>query len=198
MEATDLKAITDSLFKDNGDGVRLAKIVSAEGITGKVCCDSRRVNKGDVFVAVRGVEADGHDFIDEAVGRGAAVVVAEQAISAPEGVKLVQVANSAAALGYLAQAAYGRPTEQMKVLGVTGTNGKTTVAYLVREILRSAGVSCGMLGTVEYNLGDGRVIKADNTTRSTTAIATINTSPSNNPIFASLLTIAPPARFINY
>ncbi len=164
MEATGLKATTDSRSEDNSDVVRLAKIVSAEGITGKVCCDSRRVSKGDVFVAVRGVQADGHDFIAEAVGRGATTVVVERPISAPQGVKLVQVENSAAALGYLAQAAYGGPTEQMKVLGVTGTNGKTTVAYLVREILRSAGLNCGMVGTVEYNLGDGRVIKADNTT----------------------------------
>ena len=106
----------------------------------EVCCNSRKVQSGDVFVAIRGVEFDGHDFIGQAV------------------------ANSAAALGELAQAAAGQPSRELTSLAVTGTNGKTTVAYLVRWILNSTGLSCGMVGTIEYDTGGGEPIPAGNTT----------------------------------
>ncbi|MCK5269352.1 MAG: UDP-N-acetylmuramoyl-L-alanyl-D-glutamate--2,6-diaminopimelate ligase [Sedimentisphaerales bacterium] len=129
-----------------------------------LCCNSRKVQNGDVFVAVRGVEFDGHDFITQAVERGASVIIAERSVEVPESVKLVKVANSAVALGELAQAAAGQPSRELTSLAVTGTNGKTTVAYLTRWILNSAGLSCAMVGTIEYDLGGGEPIPASNTT----------------------------------
>ena len=137
--------------------------VGVEGlrISGRVCCDSRSVREGDVFVAVRGACVDGHECVGEAVKRGAAVVVSERAVA---GVDSLVVADSAAVLGDLAQSSYGWPGRELKVLGVTGTNGKTTVAYLVRAMLNEAGIGCGMFGTVEYDVGGGVVFCADNTT----------------------------------
>ncbi len=129
---------------------------------GHVVCDSRQAAPGDIFVAVRGVQVDGHDFIQQAIERGAAIVVAER--GEWRGAEVVRVKNSAAALGELAQAAAGRPSEALKVLGVTGTNGKTTVTYMVRAMLRAAGLGCGLMGTVEYDVGAGRTITANNTT----------------------------------
>lgn len=126
--------------------------------------DSRFVRPGGVFVAVRGVHSDGHDFVEQAVAAGAAVVVAERPVPVPAGVRLVQVENSAAALGVLAQAAWGEPASALMVLGVTGTNGKTTVACLTQQILKSAGIGCGLLGTVSYDVGQGEPLQAANTT----------------------------------
>jgi UDP-N-acetylmuramoyl-L-alanyl-D-glutamate--2,6-diaminopimelate ligase len=130
----------------------------------EVCCNSRKVQSGDVFVAVRGVEFDGHDFIAQAVERGASIVIAERLVEVPDSVKLIKVANSAAVLGELAQAAAGQPSRELTSLAVTGTNGKTTVAYLTRWISNSAGLSCAMVGTIEYDLGAGEPTPASNTT----------------------------------
>lgn len=142
----------------------LEGLLNRESVTGKVTCDSRAVEAGDIFVAVRGVQVDGHDFIVDAVEKGAAAVVTEREVALPEAVRQVRVEDSAEALGYLAQKLRGNPASQLKMLGVTGTNGKTTVAYLVRSILQVEGMGCGVVGTVEYDVGDGRIHKADNTT----------------------------------
>ncbi len=130
-------------------------------LSGRVCSDSRLVQPGDVFVAVRGVNVDGHDYIKEVERAGAALVVSQKPVSVlcPQ----ITASNSAAELGRLAQAAAGNPSKRLDVLGVTGTNGKTTVAYLVRAMLAAGRRRCGMVGTVEYDLG-GKVIAADNTT----------------------------------
>jgi len=139
-------------------------LLQSDRVTGKVVCDSRAVEAGDLFVAVRGVQVDGHEFIDAAVQQGAAAVVTERAMALPAEVKQVCVADSAEALGYLAQKWRGNPAAQLMMLGVTGTNGKTTVAYLVRSILQAEGLGCGVVGTVEYDVGEGKVANADNTT----------------------------------
>ncbi len=134
------------------------------GLSGRVCCDSRQVSRGDVFVAVRGRQVDGHDFIPQAMEKGAAVIVSEKDVQTPAGVVAIKVSNSQFVLGELAQAWAGEPARQLTRLAVTGTNGKTTVAYLVRHILNRAGVKCGMIGTVEYDLGGGEIVAAGNTT----------------------------------
>src|SRR5262245_10520931 len=90
--------------------------------------DSRKVKKGCVFIAVKGTAADGHQFIDKAIEAGAATVVCETMPSKQEGIVYVEVENSAAAAGYIAHSFFGQPSEKMKVVGVTGTNGKTTIA----------------------------------------------------------------------
>ncbi|WP_428262301.1 bifunctional UDP-N-acetylmuramoyl-L-alanyl-D-glutamate--2,6-diaminopimelate ligase MurE/UDP-N-acetylmuramoyl-tripeptide--D-alanyl-D-alanine ligase MurF [Haliangium sp.] len=128
--------------------------------------DSRRVEPGDVFVAMRGRRSDGRAFVAQAVARGAHALVLEAPIpeaelSAP--VTQVIVPHAAEALGVLAARQAGRPGERMGLIGITGTNGKTTCAYLVEAMLRGAGRSPGVIGTVSYRYGD-RVVPAPYTT----------------------------------
>lgn len=128
-----------------------------------MACDSRQVRPGWLFTAIPGNKLNGAAFIEDAVTRGAAAVVAEQAVPPLKDVTVIRVPNAREALARLASAFYGRPSARLKVAGVTGTNGKTTVTYLVRDILESAGLPCGLIGTVEYRLGN-RVIPAARTT----------------------------------
>jgi UDP-N-acetylmuramoyl-L-alanyl-D-glutamate--2,6-diaminopimelate ligase len=130
-------------------------------VTG-VCCDSRRVRPGDLFVAVRGTRDDGLRHLGQAVERGAAVVVAETA-PPPSGPRWVQVRDARAALGRLACAFQGHPSRALDVHAVTGTNGKTTVAGLTRDLLAAAGRATGLISTVQYSWGE-RVIAAGRTT----------------------------------
>jgi UDP-N-acetylmuramoyl-L-alanyl-D-glutamate--2,6-diaminopimelate ligase len=126
--------------------------------------DSRRITKGSLFIAIKGVSADGHQFIEKTVASGAVAVVAEQLPAVlKEGVTYVQVENSAAAAGYIAHNFYGQPSEKLKLVGVTGTNGKTTIATLLYKLFTSLGYTCGLLSTVENRIGD-RVLEATHTT----------------------------------
>lgn len=127
---------------------QLLALAASGGV--RVCADSRQVEEGDCFVAVRGTQADGHDYIPMAIERGAKYVVAERDT---EGAISVVVANSAQALGQLAQAAWGNPNGALTNLAVTGTNGKTTTSYLVRSVIESAGYQCGLIGTIVYSTG---------------------------------------------
>lgn len=113
------------------------------------CCDSRRCRPGDVFVAIRGTQADGHRFATEAARRGAAAVLAERAI--PEvSLPTCVVHDSRAAYGRLCQALAGNPSQRLKVIGVTGTNGKTTTSWLIAGVLESGGFFPGLMGTLGY------------------------------------------------
>jgi UDP-N-acetylmuramoyl-L-alanyl-D-glutamate--2,6-diaminopimelate ligase len=126
--------------------------------------DSRKITKGSLFIAIKGVSADGHQFIEKTVANGAVAVVAEQLPSVlKEGVTYVQVENSAAAAGYIAHNFYGQPSEKLKLVGVTGTNGKTTIATLLYKLFTSLGYTCGLLSTVENRIGV-RVLEATHTT----------------------------------
>jgi UDP-N-acetylmuramoyl-L-alanyl-D-glutamate--2,6-diaminopimelate ligase len=122
----------------------------------QVCIDSRQVREGDVFVAVKGAACDGHDFIGAACANEAGYIV-HQAGRAVDGLSNgsvpIAVADPAKAAGLLAQAAKGNPASHLTNLAVTGTNGKTTVAYLVRSCLQHAGHRCGLMGTVVYDTG---------------------------------------------
>ena len=119
-----------------------------------VTADSRQVGKGDVFVAVAGTQVDGHDYIRQAQAGGARYFITERPV---EGADCVIVEDSAEALGLLAQASFGNPNSSLTNLAVTGTNGKTTVAYMVRSIIEHTGSRCGMVGTIEYSTGAGKV-----------------------------------------
>src|SRR5206468_8741161 len=112
--------------------------------------DSRKVDKGSLFVAVKGVAADGHQFIQKAVDQGAVAVVCEEMPSEKKaGCTYVQVLNSAEAAGQLAHNFFDQPTSYLKLVGVTGTNGKTTIATLLYKLFRSLGYKCGLVSTVE-------------------------------------------------
>lgn len=137
----------------------------AERVVAGVCDDSRRLRAGEIFVAVKGSAVDGRQFVNEAVERGASVVVGED-LPASERALVVNVPDARAALAALAQRWYGvdgAGLSGLKLLGVTGTNGKSTVAFMTRAILRAAGLRCGMLGTVHYDLC-GRSVAAPMTT----------------------------------
>jgi len=117
-----------------------------------------------LFVAVKGTTADGHQFIDKAVENGAAVIVYETApAQMSPGLVWVQVENSASAAGYIAHNFFGHPSEKMKVVGVTGTNGKTTIATLLFRLFSGLGCTCGLLSTVENHIGD-TIVPATHTT----------------------------------
>lgn len=125
--------------------------------------DSRQATPGAVFVAIKGVEADGHDYIDDAIARGATVIVSQEPVSVPTDICLIVASNSRHVLAVMADVFYGHPSGKLKVFGITGTNGKTTVTYLLRSILEVAGKKVGLMGTISYEMS-GRVIPAANTT----------------------------------
>lgn len=131
------------------------------GVT-SVCSDSRTVVPGSVFVAVSGARAQGIDFVSEAVKKGAVAIVSEAPVSDGR-VASVEVADARKALADIARAFYGKPSDGLKVAGITGTNGKTTTAFLVRHICDEAQMRCGMIGTVQYQIGD-KTVPASRTT----------------------------------
>jgi UDP-N-acetylmuramoyl-L-alanyl-D-glutamate--2,6-diaminopimelate ligase len=128
-----------------------------------VTYDSRRVVPGSIFVAFRGLKADGLAFVPQAVASGAAAVVSEHPVSAPSRVPWVVVKNAREALALLAAEYYGDPSRQMQVVGITGTNGKTTTSYLLNAIFEAAHIRCGLMGTVTYRIGE-RAFDATRTT----------------------------------
>ncbi|MDQ6656136.1 MAG: UDP-N-acetylmuramoyl-L-alanyl-D-glutamate--2,6-diaminopimelate ligase [Verrucomicrobiota bacterium] len=127
-----------------------------------IAYDSRRVGKNSLYVALRGEKADGHQFIDQAVERGATVVVTDRIMQQARAT-VVQVANTREALADLAAAFYDRPMRRLKLAGVTGTNGKTTTTFLIKHICENAGLRCGLIGTVRYEIGE-RILPAVRTT----------------------------------
>lgn len=138
------------------EGVGIVKVCGTmEREVNGVCFDSRKVGAGDLFVAQRGVSVDGHEFIGKAVEAGCSAVICEELPAVPaEGVTYVVTGDSSEALGRIASNYYGRPSEQLKLVGVTGTNGKTTTATLLYEMARMAGFKAGLLSTVCNYIGD--------------------------------------------
>ncbi|MEM9079679.1 MAG: UDP-N-acetylmuramoyl-L-alanyl-D-glutamate--2,6-diaminopimelate ligase [Verrucomicrobiota bacterium] len=134
-----------------------------EGEVGSLTDDSRRVERGGVFVAVRGTVVDGHDFVGKAVELGAGVIVAETPVQGGFEGTWIEVKDSRATLAVLADLFWGSPSQSLDVVGVTGTNGKTTVAYLVHGILKSLRMRAGMIGTVVVNDG-AKEVRASHTT----------------------------------
>src|SRR6266550_626424 len=127
-----------------------------------IAYDSRRVQRNGLFVALRGEKADGHEFIDSAIEKGASVIVTEREEPHPRVTSLV-VENTRAALADLSATFYGHPAQRLKLAGVTGTNGKTTTTFLIKHICEKAGLRCGLIGTVRYEIGE-RVLPAIRTT----------------------------------
>lgn len=125
--------------------------------------DSRAVTQGSLFFAVPGAHVDGHDFAGDAVARGAAAVVLERRVRLPDGATWLMVPSVRYAMGKWAALFFRHPTRRMLLVGVTGTNGKTTVTYLLESILSSGGWSPGVIGTVNYRYGD-KTFSAPNTT----------------------------------
>jgi UDP-N-acetylmuramoyl-L-alanyl-D-glutamate--2,6-diaminopimelate ligase len=121
-------------------------------VTG-IAHDSRRIKPGWVFVAIPGHQRDGCDFIQDALSRGAVAIVSERPVRMEQRVPQFIVQDARRALAALANTYYGKPSRRMQVVGITGTNGKTTTSYMVRSILAHAGQRCGLLGTINYDTG---------------------------------------------
>jgi len=137
-------------------GLTHARLTGRADITA-VTYDSRQAGPGTCFVAVKGWQHDGHDYIASAVSGGCSAVVCQDPANVPDGVACAVVDDTHLALGHLAQAIAGYPARQLVNVGVTGTNGKTTVAHLVRNILDTAGHAPALLGTIGYDIGSRRI-----------------------------------------
>lgn len=125
--------------------------------------DSRKAVPGCLFVCVKGMAVDGHAFAKEVIKKGAAAIVVQDEIKAPEHVTVIQVEDARYGLALLSCAWFHYPAEKLKVIGITGTKGKTTTTYMVKSILESAGYKTGLIGTIEAVIGE-QVIPANNTT----------------------------------
>ncbi|HWD90038.1 MAG TPA: UDP-N-acetylmuramoyl-L-alanyl-D-glutamate--2,6-diaminopimelate ligase [Mucilaginibacter sp.] len=137
---------------------------SADVEVSSIVFDSRKVVPGCLFVAVRGTVSDGHDYIEQAMAQGAVAVICEELPAHVTGeVDFFMVANSAIALGIVASNFYDNPSGKLKLVGVTGTNGKTTIATLLYKLFRDLGYKCGLLSTVENQI-NGQVVSATHTT----------------------------------
>jgi UDP-N-acetylmuramoyl-L-alanyl-D-glutamate--2,6-diaminopimelate ligase len=148
----------------------LMKGIDPLGITGRmdgevssVCYDSRKCHKDSLFVAISGLKADGHEFIADALTRGARFIIHEGEFHPPAGITSIRVRDSRRCLGILGKNFFGDPSAGICLIAVVGTNGKTTVTYLIESILRTARCTVGVLGTVNYRYG-GRTLPAPNTT----------------------------------
>jgi len=128
---------------------------AAVGMVTGIAYDSRTVAPGEVFVALKGQHSDGTSFARQAIERGAAAVVSEQAAPPDVHIPWAIVEDARLALAVLATTFHRNPSSEMRVVGITGTNGKTTTAYLIAAIFEAAGVRCGLLGTVAYRVGPG-------------------------------------------
>lgn len=143
--------LSEILYKTPITELHGSVAVAIKGIT----ADSREVLPGWLFVAVKGAETDGHRFVKTAVDMGALAIVCEELPSETStSVTYVRVKNSSIALGYLAANFYGNPSESLKVIGITGTNGKTTTATLLYNLFRGLGYSCGLISTIRNMIDD--------------------------------------------
>ena len=155
-----MKLLKDILYRS-----RIKEVVGSTNLAiEKVCFDSRDVVKFSVFVAVNGTLVDGHKYIDTAIEKGAVAIVCEVLPSSTvEGITYVKVRNSAESLGHIAANFYNVPSEKMKVIGVTGTNGKTSIVTMLFELFTNLGFNCGMLSTVVNRIGEKEIVSTHTT-----------------------------------
>jgi UDP-N-acetylmuramoyl-L-alanyl-D-glutamate--2,6-diaminopimelate ligase len=155
-----MKSLSDILYRSRIDKVLGSTTSEVVGLT----ADSRKVEKGFAFVAVAGTQTDGHAYIDQAIASGATAIVCEkEPNNIPGHVDCIVVKNSAEALGHMASNFYGNPSEQLKMVGITGTNGKTTTTTLLFNLFQKLGYNCGLISTVVNRINE-RSIHATHTT----------------------------------
>lgn len=152
--------LKDILYKVSIDAVKGSTDITVN----KIEFDSRKIVSDDAFVAIKGTVSDGHDFIEKAISLGATVVVCETLPDLiAEGITYIQVADTSSALAFMAANFYGNPSADLKLVGVTGTNGKTTIASLLYQLFKNAGYKVGLLSTVKIMV-DETEYKATHTT----------------------------------
>ncbi|MBN1365365.1 MAG: UDP-N-acetylmuramoyl-L-alanyl-D-glutamate--2,6-diaminopimelate ligase [Syntrophaceae bacterium] len=135
----------------------------ASGEVSGLCFSADKCEKDSLFVAIQGLKNDGHDFIEEAISRGAKFIVYEKDRQFSSSVTSIRVSDSRRALGILAKNYFGNPSADVTLIAVMGTNGKTTISYLLESVLKEAGLKCGVLGTINYRYND-KTYTAPNTT----------------------------------
>jgi UDP-N-acetylmuramoyl-L-alanyl-D-glutamate--2,6-diaminopimelate ligase len=155
-----LKNLKDILYKVN--------LIEVSGITDRVVegvtMDSRKAEKGFVFVAVKGTQSDGHEFISQAIKKGASVIICEVFPGVlTDGTTYIKVQDAPLALATLADNFYDNPSSKLKIIAVTGTNGKTTIATLLFRLFRQLGEKCGLISTIQNQIED-ELIPATHTT----------------------------------
>jgi UDP-N-acetylmuramoyl-L-alanyl-D-glutamate--2,6-diaminopimelate ligase len=147
-----------------------SKVIGESKVTvSGVCIDSRKADKGFLYAAMPGTHADGHDFIQKAIENGATVILANRADHPSDGVTYILVENVAEAMGVVCHLFYGEPTKTLKLVGTTGTNGKTTVSTLLFELFAAMGYQCGLISTVENRIGT-EIIPSTHTTPDTAGL----------------------------
>ncbi len=151
--------------------------------------DSRRVIPGCGFVAIPGTAFDGHDFIPAALEKGASLIVMEKELPLPEGTPVLRVKECAAAFALLVRFAAGEPDRSLRLLGVTGTNGKTTTAFLLEHILNETKVKCGLVSTVEYRTGK-QIIPGDRTTPDSATLFSLFKEMKENALSAAAMELS--------
>jgi UDP-N-acetylmuramoyl-L-alanyl-D-glutamate--2,6-diaminopimelate ligase len=155
-----MKVLKDILY-----GVAIKQVTGSTDVEiGTLCFDSRQVAKGTAFVAIRGTVTDGHEYIERAIEKGASAIICEEWPAVlNSGVTYVQTENSAKALGILASNFFDTPSSKLKLLGITGTNGKTTVATLLFKLFRELGYKAGLISTVQNHIND-HIVPSTHTT----------------------------------
>lgn len=128
--------------------------------------DSRKIEKGSVFVCISGAAFDGHKFVAQAAELGAAAVVVEKDVEVPENLTVIKFDNTRLALAEMSAAYFGYPAEELTTIGITGTKGKTTTTYMIRAVLEHAGQKTGLIGTIETIIGDERIPSVNTTPES--------------------------------
>src|SRR4030066_1419284 len=143
-----LKELLEVLNKPNVSG-------GLERQVKDITYDSREVKKDSLFVAIHGFKTDGRKYIADAIRKGVSVIVTEGAIETPEkDITVISVPDARNVLALLSAQFYGYPSRRLRMIGITGTNGKTTTSYLIKAIIEKAGKRCGLLGTISYIIGD--------------------------------------------
>ena len=130
--------------------------------------DSRKVDAGSVFVCISGAVSDGHKYAADVAAKGAAAVVVEKDVEVPADVTVIRVQDTRYALALMSAAYFGYPAEKLKIIGITGTKGKTTTTYMIRSILEGVGHKVGLIGTIEAIIGDEKIPAANTTPESFT------------------------------
>lgn len=131
--------------------------------------DSRKVTEGSLFFCIKGNVSDGHKFVPEVVEKGAKILIVEDSVDAADDVTVIKVKDSRYAMACIAAAYYNHPAKELKVIGITGTKGKTTTTYMVKSILENSGYKVGLIGTIETIIGD-KTIPSKNTTPESTVL----------------------------
>ena len=130
--------------------------------------DSRKVENGSAFVCIKGAVVDGHEFVQQVAEKGASAVIVEDEVDAPKDMTVIRVPDTRYALALMSAAYFGYPADKLKVIGITGTKGKTTTTYMIKSILDAVGHKVGLIGTIEALIGDKHIPAANTTPESYT------------------------------